>query len=143
MILSYLGALINANITFFLVKALGVEDRWGGEERQAAIKRTIQRNGYPIVLLLQLVSVFPFVAINSAAAAAGIGWRDFMKATLLGIILPIAVYSFLGEAIALEVLSPRVYCAFVIVIFLTIVMVALRKKGYSLKTRVHRHVRRE
>ncbi|HET58198.1 MAG TPA: hypothetical protein ENN35_07145 [Deltaproteobacteria bacterium] len=66
-----------------------------------------------------------------------------MKATLLGIILPIAVYSFLGEAIALEVLSPRVYCAFVIVIFLTIVMVALRKKGYSLKTRVHRHVRRE
>lgn len=143
MILSYMGALINANIAFILVKALGVEDKWGNSHRQARIKRNIQRNGYPIVLLLQIISIFPFVAINSAAAAAGIGWRDFMKATLLGIILPIAVYSFLGEAIVLELLSPRMYCAFIIVIFLTIVIVALREKRNSHQGRGQRQLRRE
>ncbi|OPL16738.1 MAG: hypothetical protein AVO39_00150 [delta proteobacterium MLS_D] len=143
MILSYLGALINANITFILVKALGVEDKWGNSHRQARIKRNIQRNGYPIVLLLQIISIFPFVAINSAAAAAGIGWRDFMKANLLGVILPIAVYSFFGEAIVLELLSPRMYCAFIIVIFLTIVIVALREKRNSHRGRGQRQLRRE
>lgn len=138
MILSYVGSLINANIAFLLVKALGVEDRWGNEDRTARIKRTIQRNGYPIVLLLQLATVFPFIAVNSAAAAAGVEWKDFMKATFVGILPSMALYSFLGEAIVSDLLSPQVYFALIIVVFLTIVLTALRKKDLRLRRkRVH------
>jgi uncharacterized membrane protein YdjX (TVP38/TMEM64 family) len=133
MILSYVGSLINANIAFLLVKALGVEDRWGNEARTARIKLTIQKNGYPIVLLLQLATIFPFIVINSAAAAAGVEWKDFMKATFVGILPSMALYSFLGEAIVSDLLSPQVYFALIIVVFLTIVLTALRKKNIRLR----------
>ena len=133
MVLSYVGSLINANIAFLLVKALGVEDRWGNKDRTARIKQTIQKNGYPIVLLLQLATVFPFIAVNSAAAAAGVEWKDFMKATFVGILPSMALYSFLGEAIVSDLLSPQVYFALIIVVFLTIVLTALRKKNVRLR----------
>lgn len=137
LILSYLGSLINANIAFFLVKALGVEDRWGNKDRQAAIKKSIQRHGYPIVLVLQLVAVFPFVAVNSAAAAAGVEWRDFMKATLVGVLPSMTIYSFFGERIVIEFFSPRAYFAVIIVVFLAIVLLALRKKVSSSQRNGH------
>lgn len=133
MVLSYIGSLINANIAFVLVKSLNIDDRWGHEERTARIKETIQRNGYPIVLLLQVATIFPFIAINSAAAAAGVDWKDFMKATSLGILPSILIYSFLGEVLVSRFLSPQVYFALIIVVVLTIVSTALRKQKIRLR----------
>ena len=138
MLLSYIGSLINANIAFVLVKSLFIEERWGHEAKAARIKQTIQKNGYPIVLLLQLATVFPFVIINSSAAAAGVEWRDFMKATCVGILPSIVIYSFLGEALVSRFLSPQVYFTLIIVVFLTIVLTALRKQEIRLRRkRVH------
>ncbi len=133
MVLSYIGALINANLAFILVKSLGIENRWGHEDKTARIKETIHRNGYPIVLLLQLATVFPFVAINTAAAAAGVEWKDFMKATCLGVLPSVVLYSIFGEALVSRFLSPQVYFALIIVVLLTIVVMALRKKNIHLR----------
>jgi len=133
MVLSYIGSLINANIAFLLVKALGIEHRWGHEARAARIKESIQRNGYPIVLLLQAATIFPFIAINSAAAAAGVDWKDFMKATSLGILPSIMIYSFLGEALVSRFLSPQVYFSLIIMVVLTIFTIAMRKQKIRLR----------
>jgi len=131
MLLSYIGAILNANLTFFVVKALSVDREWAQDRRSVRIKGLIQANGYPIVLVLQLITVIPFVAINSAAALAGVKWKDFMKATSLGILPCILIYSFLGENIVSDFISPRIYFALISVVAIIIMAVAMRKKRIS------------
>ena len=131
MILSYIGALLNANLTFFVVKALSVDREWGRDKRSVRIKRSIQSNGYPLVLILQLITVIPFVAINSAAAASGVKWKDFMKATSMGVLPCIIIYSLLGERVVSDLVSPRIYFAFISVVAICIMVIALKKKRNS------------
>jgi len=127
-ILSYIGALLNANLTFYLVKALSIDRKWERDRKSVRIRRNIKSRGYPLVLFLQLITVIPFVAINSAAAAAGVRWKDFMKATSMGVLPSILIYSFIAEKVASRYISPRIYFAFIIVMALYLIIIALRKK---------------
>jgi uncharacterized membrane protein YdjX (TVP38/TMEM64 family) len=135
MALSYLGCLINANITFFLVKALGIENAWGHGKKTHRVKTAIQNNGYPLVLIIQMLTIIPFTAINSAAAASGICWRDFMKATILGIVPSIAIFSLLGNLFVTKFLSPRFYFAFICAVAFVILLIALLKKDAQLRSK--------
>jgi len=127
MILSYLGAILNANLTFFLVRTLSIEEMWGKADKTARIKAAIRRNGFRIVLLLQVMLVVPFVAINSAAAASGVLWKDFMKATVLGVLPSVVLYSLIGEALVLRFLPPEIYFAVIAVVLLVIIITAWQK----------------
>ena len=128
MILSYVGCLLNANLAFFLVKSLSLEKAWGKGARAVRLKEAIWQHGYLIVLVLQLITVIPFTMINAAAAGAGISWKDFMKATSLGVWPCIILYSFLGHRIIARAISPEVYFASICVLALSILLIALRKK---------------
>lgn len=128
MILSYIGALLNANLTFFLVKKIRVEDLWENAEKTARIKEAICRRGFHFVLGLQMLSVIPFVAINSAAAASGIRWKDFFTATLMGIIPAIVINSLVGETVVANLLPPDIYFAFILLVFLVIIIAGLRNR---------------
>jgi len=133
MALSYIGCLLNANIAYFLVKSLGIENSWGQSKRSHTVKSAIQKNGYPLVLILQILTIIPFTAINSAAAASGVCWRDFMKATVLGIVPSITLFSMIGHMFVGKFLSPRFYFAFISVMALMILFVAIRKKNAQLR----------
>jgi len=133
MLLSYIGIILNANLTFLLVKALSIEHEWGHDRRSLRIKEGIQSNGYPLVLILQLVTFIPFIAINSAAAAAGVKWKDFMKATSMGVLPCIAIFSLLGETIISDFVSPRIYFAFISLLAICIMVVALKKRNTHLR----------
>lgn len=127
-VLSYIGALLNAGLTFYLVRTLSIEEMWGKEEKTARIKAGIKRNGFRIVLLLQIMLVIPFVAINSAAAASGVHWKDFMKATFIGVLPSVILYSLIGEAVVSRFLPPEIYFAFIAVVLLIIIITALQKR---------------
>jgi uncharacterized membrane protein YdjX (TVP38/TMEM64 family) len=128
MLLSYIGSLLNANLTYFLVKTLSVEELWGKRERTARIKEAIRRRGFHLVILFQMLSVIPFVVINSAAAASGISWRDFMAATMVGVLPAIALNSFLGETVVSKLLPPDFYFAFILLVLLVIIVAALKNR---------------
>ncbi len=132
-VLSYVGAILNANLTFFLVKGLSIERAWGADRRSSRIKRAIQDNGYPLVLILQLLTLIPFIAINSAAAASGVSWKDFMRATSMGILPCIFIYSFLGDLLVSAFLTPRVYFAFLCVVAVCLIVMALKKGNAKLR----------
>lgn len=136
MVLSYIGCLLNANFAYFLVKSLGIENSWGQGKRSCRVKSAIRKNGYPLVLILQILTIIPFTAINSAAAASGVCWRDFMKATILGIVPSIALFSMIGHLFVGKFLSPRFYFAFISVMALMIIFVAVRKKNAELRRKV-------
>jgi uncharacterized membrane protein YdjX (TVP38/TMEM64 family) len=128
--LSYIGTIINANITYFLVKALSIDHAWGNPQeapRSYKIKIAIQKRGYLIVLFFQLITIIPFVLINGAAGTAGISWRAFMKATSIGILPCVFMYTFIGEKMASSMFSPELYITCVSVAALCIIGIAIRK----------------
>ncbi len=126
---SYIGCILNANIAYFLVKVLSIEDRWGNGRRSVQVKKAIQQHGYIIVMSLQLTTIIPFTLINAAAAGSGIPWKDFMKATSIGLCPCILLYSVMGTRLVSDMVSPRVYFAGVFVIIFILVVIALRKKN--------------
>jgi|GEM_PF-454976 len=130
LVLSYIGAIINANIAYFLVKALSIEHAWGDPQeapQSYKVKISIQRRGYLIVLFFQLITIIPFVLVNSAAGAAGISWREFMKATSIGILPCVFIYTFIGEKMVSSMFSPELYITCVSVAALCIIGIAIRK----------------
>ncbi len=127
-ILSYIGCLINANIAFMLVKALSIEDAWGKSRGGIRLKEAIARHGYGIVMSLQLITIIPFTLINAAAAGSGVSWKNFMKATSLGICPSLLLYSFMGKKLVSNTVSPQVYFAGVFVMILLLGVMALRKR---------------
>lgn len=133
MVLSYVGCLINANLVFFLVKALGVERAWGQGKKTCRVKSAIQENGYSILFILQIISILPFTAINIAAAASGVCWRDFMKATILGIVPSIAFFSFMGHMVLTQFFTPRFYISFICAAVFVAMFLALMKKHAQLR----------
>jgi len=135
MALSYIGCLINANLAFFIVKALGVEKAWGHGKKTHWVKNTIRKNGYPLVLMLQMLIIIPFTAINSAAAASGVCWRDFMKATILGIVPSVTLFSLLGHMVLAHFFTPRFYFSFICAVVFVIILVALAKKNAQLRNK--------
>ncbi len=132
-VLSYVGCILNANLVYFLVRGLHLEDSWGGSRRSLRVRNAIRKNGYVLVLVFQLITIIPFMVINSAAAATGVRWRDFMKATAFGIIPSIVVFSYIGEAMLEAVFSPRFYFALVFCATMVITTAAFRKKNAQLK----------
>jgi uncharacterized membrane protein YdjX (TVP38/TMEM64 family) len=135
MALSYVGCMINANLVFFLVKTLGVETAWGHGKKTYRVKNAIKENGYPLVLILQILTIVPFTAINFAAAASGVCWRDFMKATILGIVPGIAIFSLLGHMVLTQFFTPRFYFSFICAAVFMITLVALIKKNTQLRNK--------
>ena len=126
--LSYLGCIINAALTFLLLKHLSLADRWEKTEKRRKIGELVRRHSFAFVLCLQLAIVIPFPLINTLAAGSGIPWKRFMKATAIGICPSLLLYSVLGEKLTANMVSPRVYFAGVFVMALLIVVVALRRK---------------
>lgn len=133
MVLSYIGCLMNANLAFFLVKSMGVDKAWGNSKKTHKVKNAIQENGYPLLLILQVVPVLPFTAINFAAAASGVCWRDFMRATILGIFPSIALFSLLGHTVVTQFLTPRFYISFICSALFVILLNGLLKKNAHLR----------
>lgn len=127
-LLSYIGCIINANLTYFLVKALSIEKVWEENRRSAQIKKTIRRYDFFIVMTLQLICLIPFTLVIALAAGAGISWKTFMKATCIGICPGILLYAFMGNELVANMVSPRVYFAGTFTMAILLFVIALRKK---------------
>lgn len=56
----------------------------------------MKKNGFLIVFLLRLVPLVPFDIISYSAGFSSIRFRDFISATLVGIIPGVVVYANIG-----------------------------------------------
>jgi len=130
-LLSYVGCIISANITYLLLKSLSIENRWGSGRRGVQIKEIIKKHTYSIMIALQLINIIPFTLISAAAVASGVPWNKYIKATGIGICPSLLLYSFMGNKLVADLVSPRVYFAGVFVMVLLLVIMALRKKKHK------------
>ncbi|HTR61565.1 MAG TPA: TVP38/TMEM64 family protein [Candidatus Binataceae bacterium] len=112
---SLIGADIGAIVAFGAGRFLGrgfVESVVG--KRFDAMLARIARHGFHIILYLRMVPVIPYNALNLIAGASRIDFRDYLWASVIGMIPGTILFAFLGDALW-HPLSPRFFIALLLI----------------------------
>lgn len=112
---SLIGADIGAIVAFGAGRFLGrgfVESVVG--ERFDKMLGRIAKHGFQIILYLRMVPVIPYNALNLIAGASRITFRDYLWASLIGMIPGTILFAFLGDALW-HPLSPRFFLALLLI----------------------------
>lgn len=95
-----IGATIGASILFIAAKtALGDPLRARFEAQIKGMEEGFKANAFSYLLLLRLVPLFPFFAVNLAAAFTGVSLGTFFITTAIGIIPGAFVFASIGNGL--------------------------------------------
>jgi uncharacterized membrane protein YdjX (TVP38/TMEM64 family) len=98
--LTVIAATFGATIVFLLAKTtLGEPLARRAGPWLCKVRNGFQKDALTYLLFLRLVPAFPFWFMNLAPALLGVGLRDFVVATALGIIPGTLAFSFIGSGI--------------------------------------------
>jgi uncharacterized membrane protein YdjX (TVP38/TMEM64 family) len=103
---TWIGATIGATPAFLLAKLLSrdfVNQLLGG--RLQALDDRLRRHGFTGLLILRLVPIFPFNAINFGSGLTSIRLVDYVLATAIGILPGTFAYQYLFAKLGDKVLS--------------------------------------
>lgn len=103
---TWTGATIGATFAFFLARTLGRESVarvLGG--RLAALDRRLEDHGFTGLLIIRLIPLFPYNAVNFGCGLTSIRPRDYILATAIGILPGTFVYQFLFANLGQKVLD--------------------------------------
>jgi uncharacterized membrane protein YdjX (TVP38/TMEM64 family) len=138
-LLNSIGANIGANAAFKLARGLGREgvERIVGH-RLRGLDRATEQHGFWGLLILRLVPLVPFNALNFGSGLTAIRWRDYALATVLGIVPGTLVYTFFADALAQgaagasEAARTRLWIAGGLLAALSIIPLLARRLGFRL-----------
>ena len=100
LLLNWLGATIGAVLAYSFAGALCRDSCRALLGRRAqALERLATTHGFLVTLRLRLIPVMPFALLNYGAALAGVGRRDYVLATALGIIPGAAIYTWFAGSL--------------------------------------------
>lgn len=99
------GALVGESLAYAAARHLGAPlvNKLVGPRGRSVIN-WIEAEGFWAVLTMRLLPFVPTDAINLGSGLAGIRYRDFLSATLIGILPSCVLYSWLGQRTAGEVI---------------------------------------
>lgn len=98
--LNWLGATIGAVLAYSFASALcGDKCRALLGRRAETLEQLAATHGFLGTLRLRLIPIVPFTLLNYGAALAGVGRRDYVLATALGIIPGAAVYTYFAGSL--------------------------------------------
>jgi uncharacterized membrane protein YdjX (TVP38/TMEM64 family) len=103
---TWVGATVGATLAYLMARLLGrdfVERLFGG--RFAAFDQRIREHGFTGLLIIRLLPVFPFNAVNFGCGLTGIRLRDYVLATAIGILPGTFVYQFLFAKFGRRILT--------------------------------------
>ncbi|MFQ5704507.1 MAG: TVP38/TMEM64 family protein [Gemmatimonadales bacterium] len=137
-LLNSLGANLGASAAFGLSRALGrdgVEALVGG--RIEGLNKATEQHGFLALLVLRLIPLVPFNALNFGSGLTAMRWRDYVLATVLGILPGTLVYTFFADALvqgstaAGETARTRMWIAAGLFLALTLVPLIARRLGFG------------
>lgn len=125
-IYTVIGATIGASLAFFLARFLGrdVVERFL-KGRLKTFDEEATKHGFKVVLFLRLVPIFPFNGINFGAGLCGVRFRDYLLATVIGIIPGTFAYVYLGSSL-IDLGSIHFFLAIGLLLILSIIPVVYR-----------------
>lgn len=140
-VLNTVGANIGANAAFRLSRALGRDgiERLSGSRLHGLDKATAQ-HGFWGLLVLRLIPLVPFNALNFGSGFTAMRWRDYALATVIGILPGTLVYTFFADALvqgstaAGAEARTRLWIAAGLFLVLTLVPLLARRLGFKVPT---------
>jgi uncharacterized membrane protein YdjX (TVP38/TMEM64 family) len=123
-ILTMVGFFISGTVAFYLARFLGkdfVESILG--DKLIKLDDKIEKNGFKILLILRLPPIIPFDPLSYACGFTKMRYRDFIFASLLGVIPETVCYSILGTSY-----KNPFSIKFLLPILLLVISVVLSKK---------------
>jgi len=103
---TWIGATIGATLAYLVGRLLGrdfVEQLFGG--RFAVFDQRIREHGFTGLLIIRLLPIFPFNAVNFGCGLTDIRLRDYVLATAIGIVPGTFVYQFLFAKFGPKILT--------------------------------------
>ncbi|MGL5149895.1 MAG: TVP38/TMEM64 family protein [Clostridium sp.] len=122
--LSMLGFFISGTIAFFISRSLGrefVEGLLGNKFMK--LDDNMESNGFKILFLLRLPPILPYDPLSYASGLTKIKYKDFILASVLGVVPETFCYSVMGSNIN----NPK-SAAFIMPIILVIAATVFSKK---------------
>jgi uncharacterized membrane protein YdjX (TVP38/TMEM64 family) len=135
-VLTTIGANLGANAAFGLARELGrdgVERLIGA--RLKGLDAATQQHGFVGLLVLRLIPLVPFNALNFGSGLTAIRLRDYSLATVVGILPGTLVYTFFADALvqgstqASADARTRLWIAAGLFLALTVVPIVARRFG--------------
>ena len=97
------GASLGASLAFWLARLLGrglVETICGCREKLLKLDKSTGQNGFKAVLVARLIPFVPWDVVNFGSGLAGVRFRDYLLATILGMAPMVIAVNFLSDSIA-------------------------------------------
>ena len=96
---SIAGGLLGAIASFWVGRFVGegLLSKFGRVGRVVA--KQVDHAGFRSLLVLRFVPGIPFAVLNYGAGAVGVRFRDFVPATLIGIVPPMFVFAWCSDAL--------------------------------------------
>lgn len=130
-VLTMIGALCGGSLAFFITRYLGQEVIKRFVKKDISIlSKHAKEKGFLVVLILRLIPLVPFDVISYSAGLSEIRYKDFLLATLLGIIPGVVVFSNIGDK-SLEAGSPGFYISIALLIILLVTSVLVKNKFFK------------
>ncbi|MFA9560267.1 TVP38/TMEM64 family protein [Evansella sp. AB-rgal1] len=98
-IVTYIGSLIGASISFLVVRKFGdgiVQKQWRGKGE--IIQNKIEENSFYYVLTLRILPIINFDLISYLSGLSRIEYRHYILATMIGIIPGTLAFNFFGAS---------------------------------------------
>jgi uncharacterized membrane protein YdjX (TVP38/TMEM64 family) len=133
-----IGANLGASGAFLLARALGrdgVERIFG--KRVPGLARATREFGFVGLLALRLVPLVPFNVLNLGSGLTRLRWREYLVATMLGILPGTLVYTFFADALVLGSVEAsgdartRVWIAGGLFLVLSLLPLLARRLGFG------------
>ncbi len=128
-----IGATISSSIPFFFARLLG--RRFVGKMLSKANKmdicdRFVGKNGFVAVFIMRLIPIFPWDVVNYGSGLCGIRFRDYLLATLIGIIPGSFTYNLIGSSLGQPIDKTKIILAVALVVSLAVISL-LYKRFFS------------
>ena len=123
-----LGALLGATTAFLISKYLGreaVEKLLKGKIQ--SFENGLEKNGFLLILILRLIPLIPFNVISYGAGLTKVKFKDYLIATMFGIMPGVIIFTNLGDK-SLNINSPKFIQAIILFLALIIVSLLLKRK---------------
>jgi uncharacterized membrane protein YdjX (TVP38/TMEM64 family) len=127
-----IGGLLGAVASFYVARFVGegLLHRFGriGE----LVKKQADHAGFRNLLILRYIPGIPFAVLNYGAGVAGVRFRDYLPATILGVIPPMFVFAYCADALFNGTMSEgdvvrRIVIACALMLTLTLIPVVVKR----------------
>ncbi len=128
-----IGATISSSIPFLIARLLGrkvVEKMLKKANKIDMCDRFASNNGFVTVLVMRLIPIFPWDAVNYGSGLCGIRFRDYILATLIGIVPGSFTYNLAGSS-----LGQPGWIKFILIAVLVVLIIGISRiyKKFSAK----------